>query len=252
MISQTEQLNENIAKSLKILIECEDDELVQAAHNELPEERKDLLEALDVLGAYYNQRRSSRNNLIPTLEFAFYGPYAEILDNPAISEKYDYYHEEKQIYATKIQDMVNRRWKAFIQPITTEGEMKLAASKQSGDERLRNAGHGGTCFFQFTSQEEDAHGLTLMIRRANDKIRFILIGNYEQIEHIKSLTFHGKSVMMEEGVGTIGIADVISEYFPLFIIDDEGKQIEMNVVLDENGKQIEMNVVLDEDENELQ
>lgn len=251
---ETKHLNENIAKSLRIILDCTDDDLEHAACNELPEEKKNLLDALNVLDVYYRQKRSSRSNLIPSLEFAYYIPYANILDNPEISGKYDYYREEKRIYekerkitstevkkSLSLQEMINQRWKEFTQQTENDNEVSLAASGQSGDEILRNSGHGGTCFFQFTSNEKAANGLTVVIRRDNDGISFNLIGDYEQVEHIKLLTFNGKEVTMEDGFGLIDFSEVISDFMPLFVIDDQKNQFEMNVVLDENGNPIEIN-----------
>ena len=249
---ETKHLNENIAKSLRIVLDCTDDDLERAACDELPEEKKDLLEALDVLGVYYRQKRSRRSNLIPTLEFAYYIPYADILDSPEIFGKYDYYREEKRIYekeqkispkgmkiSPNLQDIVNSKWKEFIRPSEKEDDVRLAASKQSGDEILRNSGHGGVCFFQFTSNEKAGNGLTVVVRRVNDGLSFILKGDYEQIEHIESITFHDKKVAMEEGFGIIGYSEVLSDFLPLIVIDDQGNRIEMNVVLDENGNPLE-------------
>ena len=254
MIMETKHLNENIAKSLRIILDCTDDDLERAACNELPEEKKDLLDALDVLDVYYRQKRSCRSNLIPSLEFAYYIPYANILDNPEISGKYDYYREEKRIYEKErkisstevkknlnLQDIINCKWKEFLQLTENDDEVILAASKQSGDEILRNSGHGGTCFFQFTSNEKAANGLTVVVRRDNDGISFNLKGNYEQVEHIKLLTFNGKEVTMEDGFGIIEFSKVISDFMPLFVIDDQKNQIEMNVVLDENGNPVRIN-----------
>ena len=248
---EIEQLNENIAKSLRILRDCTDDDLMRAARDELSEDRKDLLDALDVLGVYYRLKRNSRNNLIPIPEFAFYAQYVKVLDNPEISEKYDYYREERRIYekerktsaereiSTNIQDIMNQRWKEFIQPIEEDGEMKLAASRQSGDDILRNSGNGAPCCLQLTSQEENANGLTLVIRHVDDELHFILKGDYDQIEHITSLASHGQTVPIEEGFGMISIKDFMSEYFPVYIIDDEGNKIKMNIMLDDNGNPLE-------------
>jgi hypothetical protein len=135
MDMQIEQLNENIAKSLRIILNCADDDLVRAARDELSEGKKDLLDALDVLGVYYHQKRSSRNNLIPTPEFAFYGPYMKILDKPEISEKYDYYCEEKRVYE-KTMKKHEMLWHIFQKKVATtflalDTAEVLAASDES-------------------------------------------------------------------------------------------------------------------------
>lgn len=248
MDMQIEQLNDNIAKSLRILIDCADDDLVRAARDELSEEKKDLLDALDVLGVYYRQRRGSWGNLIPTPEFAFYGPYMKILDKPEISEKYDYYREEKRIYekeqktsreqktSMNIQDIMNRRWREFIQPVEAEEGMRLAASRQSGDDRLRNSGQGGRlfCTCTFTRKGQVVQGLTMKIRRVRNMVRFLLTGNAEQKNHITSLNIDGQSILMENGCGKMDMAEISSKLSPLYAIDDEGNIFEMNIVLDDD------------------
>jgi hypothetical protein len=119
-----------------------------------------------------------------------------------------------------------------------ENEISLAASSQSGNERLRNSGQGGLlfCTCTFTCHGEPVRGLTLVIRRARNFIRFLLMGNSELKNHISSLNINGQSIPMENGYGKIDLADVSSKLSPLYAIDDEGKQLEMNIVLDEKDK----------------
>lgn len=243
---QTEQLNKNIAESLRTLLNCGDDELVLAARDELPKERKELVDALKTLGVYYSQKQISQNCLIPTPEFAFYIPYMKILDNPCISEKYDFYCERKEAYQEeqkqkkidRLQELINSRWQRFQNESSKEG-ISLAASKQSGDERLRSSGHGGPCIFKFTSQDRTAHGLTLVIRRSRENIDFIVKGTHQQVNHITSLKINGKSIRLEEGCGEMAVDELVSVYLPIYVVDDEGNQMEMSIVLDENGNQLE-------------
>ena len=243
---QTKQLNKNIADSLRILLNCKDSELIQVARHESLEEKKELLKALDVLGVYYYQKRQFPNSSIPTPEFAFYIPYVDILDDPIISDKYNYFYEEKRIYEEEqeqktlsLQEMINQRWKEFTTP-QASAQISLAASSQSGDEILRNSGHGGIlfCTCTFVKQGEPVQGLKLTIRRVNNKIRCLLTGNSELKKQITSLNMDGQSIPIENGLGEIDLAEVSSKLSPLYATDNTGKQYEIIIVLDDKNNEI--------------